>query len=128
LVAGSNSKLQDDFLVNFEEAAKAGVVSQQDALEYVGSRVKMGSRRMFVGATPRRSTTEEALDVLANLVVAHVPVDGLEPNTKAVYLALMARRVLLAARDPKLVDDRDFVGNKRLELAGQMLSLLFEDL
>lgn len=34
----------------------------------------------------------------------------------------------MAMHDPKLVDDRDYVGNKRLELAGQMLSLLFEDL
>ncbi|KEZ43820.1 DNA-directed RNA polymerase III subunit RPC2 [Scedosporium apiospermum] len=128
LVAGSNSKLQDDFLVNFEEATKAGIISQQDALEYIGSKVKMGSRRGQFGSQPRRNHAEEALDVLANLVVAHVPVTGLESNTKAVYLALMARRVLLAARDPRLVDDRDFVGNKRLELAGQMLTLLFEDL
>ncbi|KAG5440448.1 hypothetical protein PCK2_000476, partial [Pneumocystis canis] len=30
--------------------------------------------------------------------------------------------------NPKMVDDRDYVGNKRLELAGQLLSLLFEDL
>ena len=40
----------------------------------------------------------------------------------------MVRRVLSAWWDESLVDDRDYVGNKRLELAGQMLSLLFEDL
>jgi DNA-directed RNA polymerase III subunit RPC2 len=34
----------------------------------------------------------------------------------------------MAMHDPSLVDDRDYVGNKRLELAGQLLSLLFEDL
>ena len=44
-------------------------------------------------------------------------------------MALMIRRCILAQRDENLkVDDRDYYGNKRLELAGQLLSLLFEDL
>ena len=34
----------------------------------------------------------------------------------------MTKRVIAAMHDPKLVDDRDYVGNERLELAGQMLS------
>lgn len=40
----------------------------------------------------------------------------------------MCRRVLQSLANPTMVDDRDYVGNKRLELAGQLLSLLFEDL
>ena len=48
---------------------------------------------------------------------------------KAVYLALMVRRVLLAQGDGTVkADDKDYYGNKRLELAGQLLALLFEDL
>ena len=40
----------------------------------------------------------------------------------------MIRRVIQAENDPTSVDDRDSYGNKRLELAGSLLSLLFEDL
>ncbi len=40
----------------------------------------------------------------------------------------MVRKMLLAMVDPGAVDDRDYYGNKRLELAGGLLALLFEDL
>lgn len=40
-------------------------------------------------------------------------------RAKCVYLAVMVRRVILAQGENK-VDDRDYYGNKRLELAGQV--------
>ena len=43
-------------------------------------------------------------------------------------MALMIRRVILAHGDDVDVDDKDYYGNKRLEMAGQLLALLFEDL
>ncbi|QUC21061.1 uncharacterized protein UV8b_05304 [Ustilaginoidea virens] len=128
LVAGSDGRYQDEFVINFDEATRAAVFTQHQALEYIGSRVKMGSRRAMFGPQLRRNNVEEGLDALANLVIAHVPIEGLDFYPKAIYVAMMTRRVLMASKNPKLVDDRDFVGNKRLELAGQLLSLLFEDL
>lgn len=130
LIAGDNGPFQDDFAVNFEEATRAGVFTQQQALDYIGSRVKMGGRVKQPGGPmqARRSSIEEGLDALANIIIAHIPVEGLDFYPKAIYIALMVRRVLMAHHNHKLVDDRDFVGNKRLELAGQLLSLLFEDL
>lgn len=49
-------------------------------------------------------------------------------KVKAVYLAMMVRRVIQAQCGMVKADDRDYYGNKRLELAGQLISLLFEDL
>ena len=40
----------------------------------------------------------------------------------------MLRRMIEAERDDGHLDDMDYCGNKRLELSGQLLSLLFEDL
>lgn len=39
----------------------------------------------------------------------------------------MVRRVIQAESNPELIDDKDYYGNKRLELAGSLLSLMFED-
>ncbi|KAH8674772.1 putative DNA-directed RNA polymerase III subunit RPC2 [Tricladium varicosporioides] len=128
LVAGTDSAYQDEFAINFEDCAKQNVFSQQSALEFIGARVKMGGRGKAQGGQQRRNIIGDALEALANIVITHVPVVGLDFRPKALYICFMVRRVLMAVHDPKLVDDRDYVGNKRLELAGQLLSLLFEDL
>jgi DNA-directed RNA polymerase III subunit RPC2 len=57
-----------------------------------------------------------------------VPVDENNLKMKAVYLAVMLRRIILAMLGKIKTDDRDYYGNKRLELAGQLIALLFEDL
>ncbi|KAI9836194.1 MAG: DNA-directed RNA polymerase III subunit [Sarea resinae] len=127
LVAGTDNVYQDQFSVNFEECAKLGIHTQQQALEYLGSRIKI-TRKPVGSGMPKRNHTQEALEALASVIITHVPVRGLNFRPKALYVAFMVRRVLMAMHDPSLVDDRDYVGNKRLELAGQLLSLLFEDL
>ena len=126
LVAGRDAIYQDLFSGNFEECAKLGVFTQTEALDHVGSRIKIARRAAF--GTPRRDWQQEALEALVSVIITHVPVHALNFRPKCLYVAYMVRRVLMANHDHKLVDDRDYVGNKRLELAGQLLSLLFEDL
>lgn len=126
LVAGTDAIYQDLFSGNFEEFAKLGVFTQLEALNYIGSRIKI-TRKVTFGA-PRRDWPQEALEALISVIITHVPVYSLNFRPKSLYVAYMVRRVLMAKHDKKLVDDRDYVGNKRLELAGQLLSLLFEDL
>ena len=127
LVAGKDALYQDDFVINFIECAKAGVYTQQQALEWLGPRLKLTRKPSGFGE-PRKGYAEEALEALSFIILAHVPVIDLSFRSKALYVASMVRRVILARHDNTLVDDRDYVGNKRLELAGQLLSLLFEDL
>jgi DNA-directed RNA polymerase III subunit RPC2 len=127
IVAGPDSALQEDFAINFEETIKARIHTQQQALDYLGARLKIPSRTNTFGQS-RRNFVQEAVEMISGIFIAHILVDDLNFRPKALYVAHMARRVLMAKRNPALVDDRDYVGNKRLELAGQLLSLLFEDL
>ncbi|EEH43458.2 DNA-directed RNA polymerase III core subunit RET1 [Paracoccidioides brasiliensis Pb18] len=127
LVAGIDSTYQEDFAINFEEAVKLGIYTQHQALEYIGSRIKINRKPNNFGVI-RRNYVQEAIEAISSVIISHVVVENLNFRPKALYVAHMARRVLMAKHDPSLVDDRDYVGNKRLELAGQLLSLLFEDL
>ena len=126
LVAGHTSTYQDRFVINFEECTRLEILTQQDALDWLGAHIKIMSRGG--PGMSRRNHRQEALEALSSVIITHVPVKGQNLRAKALYIAFMVRRVLMAAENSKLVDDRDYVGNKRLELAGQMLSLLFEDL
>ncbi|KAF2230565.1 putative DNA-directed RNA polymerase III, beta subunit [Viridothelium virens] len=125
LIAGDVMAYQDAFAINFEESVKSGVLTQQQALDFIGSRLKIVRKP---GQPYRRNYQQEALESLSSVIVTHVPVHDLNFRPKAIYIAFMVRRVVMAMQDPSLIDDRDYVGNKRLELAGQMLALLFEDL
>ena len=127
ICTGADAEFQDQFALSFEEPDRLGIHTQHQALEYLGSKIKIMRKPVGYGAA-RRSYAQEALEALASVIIPHVPVKKMNFKPKAMYIAYMVRRVLSAWYDKNLVDDRDFVGNKRLELAGQMLSLLFEDL
>ena len=75
----------------------------------------------------RRTRLDEARDIFAGIILAHVPVEDYDFRGKSAYVCVMIRRILLANLNPEEVDDKDYYGNKRLELAGQLLALLFED-
>lgn len=112
LTAGNSETYKDSFSPNLEDAARLGIFTRHQALEWIGSRVKINRRVVGV----RRPAWEEALEALATIVLAHVPVVDMDFRPKAIFVATMTRRVLMAVKDEKMVDDRDYVGNKRLEL------------
>eukprot|EP00835_Amoeboradix_gromovi_P003771 NODE_262_length_12566_cov_0.133392.p1 type:complete len:873 gc:universal NODE_262_length_12566_cov_0.133392:8770-11388(+) len=125
LVAGTDHKLLEMFSPSVEEVAKLKIYNQRQALLYVGLRIR--SIRSATDRTPE-SKIDEAMDILASVVLSHVEVEKTNYRLKAVYTAIMCRRVILASDETQSIDDRDFIGNKRLELAGSLMSLLFEDL
>ena len=131
-LVGPEYSVESMLAPSIRECAHQGVYTCQEALEYVGSRVRSSAsaRAAAFGGNKgmKKSKDEEARDVLAMVVLAHVPVPQYDFTQKRAYLAVMMRRLLAAMADPSQVDDRDYYGNKRLELAGGLLALLFEDL
>jgi DNA-directed RNA polymerase III subunit RPC2 len=131
LVCGDDQNYLDLFAPSLEDCATLKIFTQKQALDFIGAKVKNSQTGGRMGI--KLSWADEARELLATTVLAHVPVE-MDRNgfhnyrPKAVYVALMIRRTIQAVHDGGVVDDRDFVGNKRLELAGQLLSLLFEDL
>lgn len=115
LVCGQDSKYIDKFSPNLEECSKMKIFTQQQALDYIGSKIK-SSKRSFGPVAARRPASEEALEILATVVLAHVEVHDNNFRPKCIYVAVMTRRVVMAMLRGDLVDDRDYVGNKRLEL------------
>jgi DNA-directed RNA polymerase III subunit RPC2 len=50
------------------------------------------------------------------VILNHIPVNNYDFRIKCIYMALMIRRIILVTNDPSTLDDKDYYGNKRLEL------------
>jgi len=125
-LVGSEPRFAHAISASLHECAKLGIFSQAKALEWISRKIRSGPRGDV--RTPRRSRLEETRELLAHVLLAHVPVVDYNFWPKMVFVAQMLRRMISAQHDPACMDDMDYYGNKRLELAGQLLSLLFEDL
>ncbi|WIA33788.1 hypothetical protein OEZ86_006901 [Tetradesmus obliquus] len=123
---GPDEALASLLMPSLQECKALGVFSQLQALEYLGGKLTQRGNRAF--ERRRKSKVDEARDVLAHVVLCHVPVVRYNFAAKVLYAAVMVRRLMYAQLDSSFIDDRDYYGNKRLELAGGLMSLLFEDL
>lgn len=113
------------FIPTLEECHNLKIYTQDAALKYLGT--KLVAKRFVTSSLKVKTPADEVRDLLATTVLAHVPVECYNFKQKAIYLGLMVKRVMEAQTDKKFLDDRDYYGNKRLELAGSLISLMFED-
>lgn len=120
---GTEEEFMRRFSSSLEECHMSNVFTQDQALRYLSNKRKQ--KRFLVS---KLSVIDEMKDILAINVLSHVPVIDFNFKVKATYIALMIRKVMQGQIDKTLIDDRDYYGNKRLELAGSLLSLMFEDL
>ncbi|KAK2714943.1 hypothetical protein QYM36_009817, partial [Artemia franciscana] len=74
-----------------------------------------------------KSDEERGLEA-CRMILSHIPAENDNFHARAIYLGMMVRRIIKAQLDPSFIDDRDYIGNKRVELAGSLIALVFEDL
>lgn len=135
LICSDSSRSIDEniLLPSLEVAHTANVWTTDQALRYLVSKLKMSLNYVPAKLSNqydhrRKSQLDNVRDLLNTTVVAHIPVVSGNYRPKAIYMCQMVRRLIKAIDNPEYIDDRDYYGNKRLELAGSLLSLLFEDL
>lgn len=122
-MVGRDPRYSAFLLPSIEECVSHSVYTQQQALDCLETKF-MRFRNPTGG--PRRDGG--AILVLQDVFLANVRVRNNNFRPKCIYVAVMLRRILDAILNKDAMDDKDYVGNKRLELSGQMISLLFEDL
>jgi len=93
------------------------ILTEDEAIEYIGNRAAFGISREF-----RNARVQYILD---RYLLPHIGVEREDRRRKGYFLAEVVRRVIelsLGYREP---DDRDHYANKRLRLAGPLLSQVF---
>ncbi|EEE59224.1 hypothetical protein OsJ_11195 [Oryza sativa Japonica Group] len=119
-MVGRDPRYGDLLYPSIQECAFERIYTQKQALQYMDDKV------MYPGAGNQKEGRSKS--ILRDVFVAHVPVESGNFRPKCIYTAVMLRRMMDAILNADTFDDKDYVGNKRLELSGQLISLLFEDL
>jgi DNA-directed RNA polymerase III subunit RPC2 len=108
-MVGCEPELMDLFAGSIEEPYTAGIFCKQQALQYIGNRVKSVRANSLAGAKSYRknySPEVEAMEILAHGLLNHVPVENYCFRSKVIYIAHIVRRLLRTVLDRSLLDDK----------------------
>ncbi len=98
-------------------APKDPQTTRENALDYIGKRVAVGQTKDY--------RLRRAEQVLNRYLLPHVGTDTGSAVSKAHYVGQMTQRLLELSVNQRNQDDKDHYANKRLKLAGDLLTSLF---
>jgi DNA-directed RNA polymerase subunit B len=91
--------------------------TRENALDYIGKRVAVGQTKDY--------RLRRAEQVLNRYLLPHIGTDPGSALSKAYYLGQMTQQLIELAVNRRAADDKDHYANKRLKLAGDLLTSLF---
>uniref|UniRef100_A0A6C0JVU3 DNA-directed RNA polymerase n=1 Tax=viral metagenome TaxID=1070528 RepID=A0A6C0JVU3_9ZZZZ len=97
------------------------IETESDALNYIGSK----------GTNPgdtKEKRVKYARDLLQKETLPHIGIEMKFNIKKCYFVGYMIRRLLMIALGRSKMDDRDHMGNKRIDQSGDLLSYLFRGL
>ena len=109
---GSEPDLINAIALSMEEPNRLKIQTQMQALRYIGQKIRNRTSSLAGGGFYRRpqAPEDEAREVLANVVLSHVPVENFDFREKAIYIGHIVRRVLLVHMKKMSLDDKDYYG------------------
>jgi DNA-directed RNA polymerase subunit B len=110
-------EVQMELLPSIEKAAS--VRTTQDALKYLGNRIAPGQ--------PEDIRIRRAEEFLDKQLLPHLGTRPEDRRKKAYFIAEMVNRVIQLYLGMRAPDDKDFLGNKRLRLAGDLIAELVRE-
>ncbi len=114
-ISRDDPEILRELIPTLEEAAE--IPTTEDALDYIGKRVAVGQTRDY--------RLKRAGQVLDRYLLPHIGKDEADRKKKGYFLGQMAQRVVELLLNKRKKDDKDHYSNKRLKLAGDLLTSLF---
>jgi len=104
----------NDALLNLEASA---IKTEEEAIDYIGKFVAPGQIKDY--------RLRRAQEVIDNYLLPHIGTSPEDRKAKGYFLIRMAERTSEAAYGLRPFDDKDHLANKRVELSGKLMELLF---
>ncbi len=117
LAVSHDPQIQQLLIPSLEQARAISTV--EDALDYVGSRFRESMGK------PREQRIRIADRMLDHILLPHIGTEPQDKIKKALFLGQMASKLLEYTLRRREEDDKDHYSNKRLLLAGDLISIVF---
>uniref|UniRef100_A0A5K3EII2 DNA-directed RNA polymerase subunit beta n=1 Tax=Mesocestoides corti TaxID=53468 RepID=A0A5K3EII2_MESCO len=122
---------------SLKQCIEAKVHTTLEACKWLQSKLRMPRfRTVRIGPAGGKSGSDitdrdvqaDIQRMLRDIIITHIPMEKMNFEDRVLFLGQMIRYLIMLADGKIPPDDRDFYGNKRVELAGSLIALLFEDI